>query len=94
MGANNPTNCVNCFKALGVSTKLELYTYLKNHKSATVGNLVSVVSLKQPTVSYHLKDMQQSGLLTSTKVGKEVYYSVNPVCPIHKSECVFRNVQF
>jgi len=72
--------CANCFRSLGVPSRMKIYTYLQEKKTASVSELVNVVALKQPTVSYHLKEMEATGLLTSKKVGKEVYYQVGSGC--------------
>lgn len=80
--------CTNCFKSLSVSSRMKLYLYLKEQKDiASVTELVTVSGLTQPTVSYHLKEMETNGLLTSKKVGKEVYYKVGGGC----ETCILRN---
>lgn len=76
--------CSNCFRSLGVPSRMKIYTFLKDKKAATVSEIVEVVGLKQPTVSYHLKEMEEAGLLESKKVGKEVYYKIGGSC----SNCV------
>ena len=84
--------CVECFKSLGVPAKYKIFVHLRDNGETTVGSLVELVGLTQPTVSYHLKGMQQHGLLTSRKAGKEVYYSVNLMCPNYNKFCLLNNV--
>ena len=80
--------CTNCFKSLSVSSRMKLYLYLKDgNKSSSVTDLVAISGLTQPTVSYHLKEMEHNGLLISKKVGKEVYYQVGGGC----ETCILRN---
>lgn len=86
--------CVHCFKSLGVPAKYEIYKYLVKTPKATVSELVKLVGLTQPTVSYHLKDMAENGLLHSEKVGKEVFYSLDKNCPHYDDECVLSNLRF
>ncbi len=86
------TSCVKCFSGLGVESRMQIYRFLKDHGSASVTELVRVVGLTQPTVSYHLKEMKQLGLLTNKKHGKEVKYEINPICSIYHKECVLTNV--
>ena len=74
--------CSKCFRSLGVPSRMKMYIYLQNNNIATVSQIVEVVALKQPTVSYHLKEMENTGLLISKKVGKEVYYQIGGQCPI------------
>lgn len=73
---------------------MEIYKYLREKGSATVGEVVDYIDLKQPTVSYHLNEMKKGGLLSSTKKGKEVYYTINSKCPHLDAECVMENVNF
>lgn len=79
--------CANCFKSLSVPSRLKIYMYLQEKNKATVSDIVSYIKLKQPTVSYHLKDMQEHGLLSSKKLGKEVYYQVAQGC----KNCILKN---
>jgi predicted transcriptional regulator len=71
-----------------------IYNYLKKKRTATVGEIVDQVSLTQPTVSYHLKEMKHSGLLKSKKVGKEVHYSLSLECPHSEQRCVLEGLEF
>ena len=87
--------CTHCFKSVSVPSRMVIYNFLNKSKSdATVGQLVEQVNLTQPTVSYHLKEMKHSGLLNSTKKGKEVYYSINRSCPHHNKECILQSLEF
>ena len=86
--------CTHCFSGLGVPSRMEIYQYLREKGSAPVSELVVLVKLTQPTVSYHLKEMKKSGLLTSAKKGKEVIYKISPTCPIYHQECVLNTVKF
>jgi predicted transcriptional regulator len=73
---------------------MQIYEFLVKFESASVKDVVNQVHLTQPTVSYHLHDMQKNGLLTSKKQGKEVIYMVNPLCPVYKDNCVLQNIKF
>jgi ArsR family transcriptional regulator, arsenate/arsenite/antimonite-responsive transcriptional repressor len=92
--ASTKIKCVNCFKSLGIPSRIEIYSYLRNKNEASVSELVKVVNLSQPTVSYHLKEMRELGLLSQRKSGKEVYYRINPNCRSHESECVLNLLKF
>lgn len=70
-----------------------IYSFLKSCSSANVTQITAEVKLKQPTVSYHLQQMEEQGLLTSVKKGKEVLYSLNMTCPSYKKECVLKHVE-
>jgi len=73
-------DCSHCFRSLGVPSRMKIYMYLQEKSKASVSEIVDVVALKQPTVSYHLKDMEDQGLLISKKSGKEVYYQIGKGC--------------
>lgn len=73
---------------------MRIYEFLRGHKSSSVKHIVELIGLSQPTVSYHLHDMQQNGLLRSEKSGKEVLYEINPQCPIYKTQCVLQGINF
>ena len=79
--------CANCFRSLSVPSRMKIYLYLQEKKSAGVSEIVEVVQLKQPTVSYHLKDMESQGLLSSKKLGKEVYYQIGTGC----NNCILKH---
>ena len=88
-------SCITLFKSLGVPTRMEIYKYLQDHEEATVGEIVETINLTQPTISYHLGEMKDENTLKSRKKGKEVYYSINTICPYSDGEeCVFKNISF
>ena len=86
--------CTNCFKSLGIPSRMEIYVFLDKNGSSTVSKIVEAIKLKQPTISYHLKEMEQDGMLDSKKVGKEVHYSLSKLCRILSKECVLTDIKF
>lgn len=92
MLSNN--ECITLFKSLGVPTRMEIYKYLQDSGESTVGEIVEKIGLTQPTISYHLCEMKEENILKSDKKGKEVFYSINTVCPHNDGECVFKNISF
>jgi DNA-binding transcriptional ArsR family regulator len=62
-------------------SRRKIYEYLFTQGERTVSDITRVMKLRQPTVSYHLKEMKKEGLLQSRKQGREVYYSVKMMCP-------------
>ena len=85
--------CVDCLISVSVPTRMAIYNFL-NHGETTVSEIVNYIKLTQPTVSYHLKEMKDSGLLKSRREGKEVFYSVSETCPHYDEECVLHGLQF
>ena len=67
---------VLCFKALSDETRLQILEML------TMGELCACKILEQfqftqPTLSYHMKNLTQAGLVNARKEGKWTYYSIN-----------------
>jgi len=62
-------------------SKRKIYEFLSMAGEKTVSELTAMLGLRQPTVSYHLKQMERKGLLASKKEGRNVYYSVKVECP-------------
>lgn len=62
-------------------SRRKIYEYLSMSGEKKVAEIVKMMKLKQPTVSYHLKQMEDEGLLFSRKEGRRVYYSVKMLCP-------------
>ena len=81
-------SCTSCFKALSVPSRMRIFSFLEENKKANVSEVVSIVGLRQPTVSYHLKEMERDGLLKSERKGKEVFYSISHFCPYDGGDCV------
>lgn len=81
-------NCQGCFSSLGIDSRYKIYELLKNGVNLSVSELAKKLGLKQPTVTYHLKQMEETGLLKSSKKGHFVYYRVNEVCPQTLKNCI------
>ncbi len=61
------------FKQMGDATRLRIF-WLLCHREECVINIAALVHTSCPTVSHHLHSIQELGLLTSRRDGKEVYY--------------------
>lgn len=59
---------------------MKIYEFLQKSGPASVSDIVDHLDLKQPTISYHLKEMQDNGLLDCKKKGKSVFYFINEGC--------------
>ena len=66
------------FKALGDPTRVRLLSLIAAHADgeACVCDLIEPVGLTQPTVSHHLKQLVEAGLITREQRGKWAYYRV------------------
>ncbi len=66
------------YKALGDETRQRMLNLLKSREMC-VCELITALSMTQPTTSHHLKILEEAGLVKSRKEGKWVFYSLaNP----------------
>lgn len=68
------------FKALGDPTRVRLLSMMaaQSGGEACVCDLTEPVGLSQPTVSHHMKQLVDAGLVTREQRGKWAYYAVVP----------------
>jgi len=64
------------FKAMSDETRLKILTMLFNGKTCAC-HLLEEFQFTQPTLSYHMKQLTDSGLVEAEKIGKWVHYSIN-----------------
>ena len=64
------------FKALGDETRLRILTMLTKGRTCAC-KILEAFHFTQPTLSYHMKQLTDSGLVNAEKDGKWVYYSTN-----------------
>jgi ArsR family transcriptional regulator len=67
---------LNIFKALSDETRLKLLKILEKGEIC-VCDLVSVLDMSQPKISFHLNVLKEAGLIKDRKQGKWVHYSIN-----------------
>jgi ArsR family transcriptional regulator, arsenate/arsenite/antimonite-responsive transcriptional repressor len=74
------TGFVWLFKALGDETRLQILGFLAEANEATcVCNIEDFVKeLSQPTISHHLRQLREAGLVTTERRGTWIYYSIAP----------------
>ncbi|MDM7853906.1 ArsR/SmtB family transcription factor [Cellulomonas alba] len=67
-------------KALADPTRLRLLSLIAAHEGgeACVCDLTEPVGLSQPTVSHHLKQLAEAGLVTREKRGVWAYFTIVP----------------
>ena len=84
-------NCQGCFSSLGIDSRYKIYEMLKEIETLSVSDIAAKIGLKQPTVTYHLKQMEENGLVKSFKKGHFVMYQINGVCPQTTKNCILVN---
>lgn len=61
------------FKLLDDGTRLKIFWILCHYEECVV-NLSALMGMSSPAVSHHLHQLRESGLVTTRREGKEVYY--------------------
>jgi DNA-binding transcriptional ArsR family regulator len=65
-------------KALGHPARVAIIEYLSTQASCVCGSIVDVIPLAQATVSQHLKELKQAGLIQGSIEGNSICYCLNP----------------
>ena len=74
------------FKTINDINRLKIF-WILCHCEECVINISALLNMSSPAVSHHLKQLKASKLLTSRRIGKEVYYKAtesNLVNHLHK----------
>ncbi len=64
-------------KALGHPTRLLILKYLNNQSCCFTGDLVEVLPIAQSTVSQHLKELKEAGLIQGELNPPKIKYCIN-----------------
>ena len=65
-------------KALGHPARIAILQILLETNTCIVGSLVEELGLAQATISQHLKELKQAGIIQGTITGTSVCYCINP----------------
>lgn len=64
-------------KALGHPARVAILEHLLKVESCICGDIVDVIPLSQPTISQHLKELKNVGLIKGTVEGNSVCYCLD-----------------
>lgn len=64
------------FKALGDETRLKIIQMLTKGRTCAC-KILEKFNFTQPTLSYHMKQLTDSGLVNAEKEGKWIHYTIN-----------------
>ena len=64
-------------KALGHPARIAIIEYLLKAESCICGDIVNELPLAQPTVSQHLKELKNAGLIKGNIEGTAICYCIN-----------------
>ncbi len=65
------------FTALGDEHRQRMLLTFEKGEKLNVGQIAAVSSLSRPAVSHHLKILREAQVLSTQKVGKEVFFWIN-----------------
>lgn len=65
------------FKALGHPARIAIIQHLMNTKSCICNDLVGILPLSQATISQHLRELKEVGIIKGTIEGTSVCYCLN-----------------
>jgi ArsR family transcriptional regulator len=70
---------VAALRTLAQETRLAIFRLLVEHGSAglAAGSIAAALKLAPATLSFHLRDLSQAGLLRSRQQGRFIYYSAD-----------------
>ncbi len=78
-------------KALGHPARIAIMEYLLKVDACICGDIVNELPLAQPTVSQHLKELKNAGLIKGNIEGNAVCYCVNEKV-LNKLQIYFGNI--
>lgn len=65
-------------KAIGHPARIAILQHLVAANACICGDLVQELGLAQPTISQHLKELKNAGLIQGTVEGTSVCYCIDP----------------
>lgn len=65
------------FKALAHPARIAIVEYLLSVDTCICGDIVDHLPLAQPTVSQHLKELKQAGIIQGSVEGTAICYCIN-----------------
>lgn len=71
-------NIAKIAKVLGHPARIAILQHLQKINTCICGDLVDVIGLAQPTISQHLKELKNIGIIQGNISGTSVCYCINP----------------
>lgn len=72
----NQNTIATLFKALGHPARVAIIEYLMKVEGCICGDIVNELPLAQPTVSQHLKELKNAGLIKGNIEGNAICYCI------------------
>lgn len=81
----------NIAKALGHPARIAILEYLMSVDTCICGDIVDELPLAQPTVSQHLKELKNVGLIKGNIEGTSICYCINETA-LAALQCYFAGI--
>lgn len=88
MSEHDLKNVEKIIKALADKNRIRIIYLLKAKKELCVCEITDIIGLSQPTISSHLKLLENAGLIESHKEGLWVNYNINSQLDPFSSELI------
>lgn len=75
--SNNQNSMATLMKALGHPARVAIIEYLMKIDNCICGDIVNELPLAQPTVSQHLKELKNAGLIKGSIEGNSICYCID-----------------
>lgn len=76
--SESQNNLAMTFKALSHPARIAIIEHLLKVKSCICGDIVNELPLAQATVSQHLKELKNAGIIKGNIEGNSICYCINP----------------
>lgn len=71
-------NIARLAKVLGHPARIAILQHLQKTNDCICGDLVDVIGLAQPTISQHLRELKNIGIIHGTVEGTSICYCIHP----------------
>lgn len=78
-------------KSLGHPARIAILEYLMKVDSCICGDIVDEIPLAQPTISQHLKEMKEAGLIKGNIDGNSICYCIDEKA-VHRIKLYYDNL--
>ena len=75
--SDNQNELATLFKAMSHPARLAIIEYLLKVDTCICGDIVNELPLAQPTVSQHLRELKNAGIIKGTIEGTAICYCIN-----------------
>ena len=72
-------NIANLAKAIGHPARVAIIEYLMKVDTCICGDIVNELPLAQATISQHLKELKNAGIIKGTIEGNSICYCLDPI---------------